>query len=161
MNRLTDINQLQTYPIKIDSLEEQLEFAIESEDSNEVLMIAGKSKILLKDLEEKVEEIEQPFKDYFSGIRYQVKFQKERLSSMDSTIKEYFLEKGVLEGKNELVSMYEDEVLEIELEDISVVPIQFLQINESKIKSAVKGGWSTIPGIKVTPIRRLILRRQS
>ncbi len=57
-----------------------------------------------------------------------------------------------------LASTYQRQDWSIEVEDISKVPMQFLMINESLVKTAIKSGRSEIPGLKITEQKITCLR---
>ena len=60
---------------------------------------------------------------------------------------------------SESATSYEKESFEIELVDIKSVPLEFLELNEKKVREQLKGGLSSIPGVKITKTTKTIVKR--
>lgn len=52
--------------------------------------------------------------------------------------------------KTALASTYQSTEWDIEVTDLEKVPVQYLMLNESMVKAAIKSGRTDIPGLKVT-----------
>jgi hypothetical protein len=51
--------------------------------------------------------------------------------------------------KTALASTYQTSKWDIEIEDFSKIPVEFLMLNEALVKAAIKMGRDTIPGLKI------------
>lgn len=100
---------------------------------------------IVKDLEDKFEEIEDILKikiNDWNEVRKELPFE----NMIDLEIK---VEDGVL---------YTQKKWDYIIEDASLVPREYLIVNEKKIKEAIAGGVRNIPGVKIYEKEELIMR---
>lgn len=139
------------------------------------LTFAVEAKRLCKTLNEVKTNITQPIKDQIAQINSAFSTLTSQLLEIDSLVKEKItdfqrgLEAEALDAEvtaaPELKAVksaigggsYWRETIDYELIDIALVPVEFLKVDEAKVKAAIKAGLN-IPGIKSKIEKKLVTK---
>ena len=153
------------------------------EDASKALTVIAKSRDLQDLIKEKKDALTKEAKQYVKKVNnlacefldpLEIVEDKiyEKLEMFKFTFNEHKKEKEEVFGLSlietfssvekicsESATSYEKESFEIELVDIKSVPLEFLELNEKKVREQLKGGLSSIPGVKITKTTKTIVKR--
>lgn len=153
--------QIERYLDEVLLLEQKAEGMMlnHAHDVEKALGFAFEAKALCKAIEEKKKDIIAPAKSFISSITKMSSGFTSKLESIEDTLltkvddwkeyKEFLPWDQDAEMKTESYIAYERETISLEVEDINLVPKEYLKIDEDAIKKLVKAGVVSIPGVRV------------
>jgi len=156
------INSIKKALEKLNSLEQQLPKKIqnEKEEKNICLILAETSEIV-KNIDTIRKKYSQPVYNLYKKINSLFKPYLEKAKSFDEKIRDLLIEYKQNEKKQKKVSIQKYEFdnfiihyridYDIEIEDETKIPRQYLSPDMKKIQEAVKMGIRKIKGVKITP----------
>lgn len=163
-------SQLSLYHDEISKLKEIAD-RYETFDSKSVtnaLSFAFQAKSLHKRIEDKRKEIIEPARDFISKINSEAKKFTETLEHIETALiekvdswkecAEFFPFDVVVDYSGDQFTSYEKEYFVVEVQDISRVPLEFLQVNEKLIEKMAQSGVRSIPGVSIQKRSKTILK---
>lgn len=144
--------------------------------AEDAMNFAIEARSLYKTMESTRKEITGPARSFINHVNDTVKIFTEKLLHIEEIIADKIEawkeeEKELAElvpfqdsdvdlknVRSEKASFYEVSHYTFDVEDLSLVPKEFLMIDEAKVKAAIKAGMSEIPGIKIKKQQKTVLR---
>lgn len=134
----------------------------------DALNLAFQARSIQKRLDEKRKEIIDPARSFVAKVNLETS----KFIDILSTITESLVQKidtwkkdmsmfpidGEPSYKTAHYTLCEKKDFEIVIEDISKIPIEFMQPNEQLIKSAAKAGMREIPGVRIERVSKSYLK---
>lgn len=144
---------------------------VDDEDSAKTaLSMSLQARKLRQQLDESRKEIVKPHFDYQKAINKIVKDMEAKLEQIEHGLKEKiegwnqdrkdlpFGNLTSLEIKVEDGQLFTQKRWEFDIQDSTLIPVEYMSIDEKKIKEAVANGIRNIPGVQVFEKEELIMR---
>ena len=132
---------------------------MEADSVTNALNLAFQAKSLHKRIEDKRKQIIEPARSFVTKINFEAAKFTEVLDSVVETfinkidewksISDLVLFREEPEYKTDQYTLCERKDFEIVVEDISKIPVEYLKVDEAKLKLLAKSGVRDIPGIRI------------
>lgn len=133
--------------------------------ASECLFLSLQARQILQVLDKQRKEILSPHQDFIKTTNKKFKFISEKLEEIEKVLSDRILfwlenpeEAETLKINSENGTLTKRISLEFKIKDLSLVPTEYLKIDEKKIELAIKNGVHDIPGIEFLEVKKADLR---